>query len=120
MKKTILCLILGAAGLVLMALSVITGEARVALVLFIPVIYGGVLLFISVLLLMSSFLLWIFLPSADKVREVKGESKYGGVVFIGPIPIILGSDKNVTRTMLYIGLVIALLLFFTYAFIIFY
>ncbi len=114
MKRTILSVILAVAGLILMAVSLLTGESKIALVIFIPIIYGGVLLFISILLLISSFLIWFFDSSAGDMRSTKGGSKYGGVVFIGPIPIILGSDKNMTMKMFYIGLIIALLLFLLY------
>lgn len=48
-------------------------------------------------------------------RRVGGGVKGGGVVFIGPIPIIWGSNAHVTRYMLYLAVVVVIgmcLLFF--------
>jgi len=36
--------------------------------------------------------------------------RWGGVVFLGPIPIVFGSDARMTRTMLLLGIVLFLAL----------
>jgi uncharacterized protein (TIGR00304 family) len=36
--------------------------------------------------------------------------KFGGIVFVGPIPIVFGSDKKVAKWMLVVALVIVILL----------
>lgn len=36
--------------------------------------------------------------------------KTGGVIFLGPIPIVWGSDRRIGRTMLYIAIVITIFL----------
>jgi len=36
--------------------------------------------------------------------------RWGGVLFLGPIPVIFGSDPRMTRTMLLIGVVLFLAL----------
>ena len=100
-------------GLVLIALALVTGEAKVALVLFIPVIYGGgILLLLGILLLFLGIFARFFLPMTHE--ETTLEKNYGGVVFIGPIPMVFGSDAKITRTMMYIGLVIAIILLLFY------
>ncbi|MFO8110014.1 MAG: DUF131 domain-containing protein [Thermoplasmata archaeon] len=115
MKRVLLPGIAFAAGIILVVTALLQGEASVALLLFIPILYGGGwLLGLGILLIMSSIVLWFFMLSQEETRSAKGESKYGGVVFIGPVPIVFGSDTKVTRIMLYVGLVIAALLFFTY------
>ncbi len=102
-------LILFALGLLLVAASVLRGEASIALLVFIPIIYGGGwILGLGILLIISSFMSFFFI-STD-VKRTKSQSRYGGVVFIGPIPIIFGSDQKITKIMLYIGLAISMCL----------
>ena len=45
----------------------------------------------------------------DKNEEQKTE--YGGVIFIGPIPIVFGSNKKIAKTMLIIGVIIFVIFF---------
>ncbi len=115
-------------GILLVVLSVFEGDAEIALLLFIPVIYGsGIFFIMGILLLFLSFILF-FVFSAGSLQRVphqrkgaykKTESSYGGVIFLGPIPIVFGKDKSITKKMMWIGLVIALILFFLYLMIIF-
>ncbi len=129
MKRMIVPLTLFILGLVLAAYAVITGEANFALFLIFPVIYGGgMFLLLGIALIFLSFISFFFLsiggmgsPSyghdrygAEGGERTKKETDYGGVIFIGPIPIIFGKDKDTTKTMMYIGLVIALILLFIY------
>jgi uncharacterized protein (TIGR00304 family) len=54
----------------------------------------------------------------DAPRVSKG-FKGGGVVFIGPVPIVFGRDAKVTKLMLYLSIVLVIglcLLFFTLSF----
>lgn len=39
-------------------------------------------------------------------KEVRKEKRYGGVILIGPIPIVIGSDKNMVIIALTISLII--------------
>ncbi|MFP4186514.1 MAG: TIGR00304 family membrane protein [Thermoplasmata archaeon] len=107
-------------GIFLVIYGVIEGDAEVALLIFIPVIYGaGIYLTGGVLMIFLSFFLF-FVFSFQQVRgrenqKVKPgrthkESSYGGVIFIGPIPIIFGKDKSIAKKMMYLGLLIALIL----------
>ncbi len=99
-----------------MVLSVVTGEAHVALFLFIPVIYGGGLMLLSgILMFFVSFMLFFF-QGVSSNGGGKGDVKstYGGVIFIGPIPVVFGKDAGITRTMFYIGLAIASVLLLLY------
>ena len=38
-----------------------------------------------------------------------GAGSFGGLIMIGPIPIAFGSSQGITNTMMWVGLVIALL-----------
>lgn len=115
MKTHLVGIIPFLAGVLLVIAAVMRGEADLSLVLFIPVIHGGgLMLRLGILLIVASFLLWFFLPFGGSSTSGKGESGYGGVVFIGPIPIVFGSDTKMTRTMLIIGLVMAVLLLLFY------
>ncbi len=112
-------------GLVLVILSVVRGEADFALFLVFPVIYGGgVLLFGGILLIFLSFIVlpitWmqnVEKPKEHHIRKTKGS--FGGVVFIGPIPIVFGSERRVTRLMLYVALALAALMFVLYLYLIY-
>jgi len=112
------------AGVLVMALAVARGEANVYLVLVIPVIVGtGALAFLGVFLVFAGFLLTFLLwpsrldadPGGRNALPVSPEGtpparRWGGVLFLGPIPVIFGSDPRMTRTMLLIGVVLFLAL----------
>jgi len=112
------------AGVLTMAFAVSRGEANVYLVLVIPVIVGtGPLALLGVFLVFAgfllTFLLWPFRfeaePEGQDIRPVSSEGapparRWGGVLFLGPIPVIFGSDPRMTRMMLLIGLVLFLAL----------
>jgi uncharacterized membrane protein len=96
--------LLGAgAGLVLLAL--LEGGAHLALIVVIPVFFGGSLEFVlGVLLLVGGF---VGLPLAFDGESVptsgrgtttggSGSSGSGGLVLIGPIPIFIGRWKSVS------------------------
>src|SRR6058998_3736152 len=112
------------AGVLTMALAVARGQANVYLVLVIPVIVGtGPLAFLGVFLVFAGFLLTFFLWSSrldaepgdrdDLPISPEGATparRWGGVLFLGPIPVIFGSDPRITRMMLLIGVVLFLAL----------
>lgn len=99
----------GAAGLA-------TGQLEVALLLVFPIVYGtGPLGLLAVLLLIGAMLAW-FASGVAAFRELEprapsqpraadaGErqgARHGGVVLLGPIPIVWGSDP---RTALWVAL----------------
>ncbi len=111
-------------GLSILALGVARGEARVYLVLIVPVVVGtGLLAFAAILLVFLGFFLTVFLwparlaPLPDEPAVVPSgrddaqpTRRWGGVAFLGPIPIVFGSDPRMTRTMLLLGVVLFLAL----------
>ena len=102
-------------GIALVALSVLTGEARVALVVIIPVIYGGgVLVLGGILCAIAGFFLLFHsggVLEAQNAEEAVGqkvtsERKVGGVLLLGPIPILFGSDKKTALIAAAIALIV--------------
>ena len=116
-----------AAGLGLVALALAQDGASVAIVLVVPVLYGRSLEFVAGALLFIAGLFTLPLafgtvvsvedgPSVDD--EPTGSAGSGGVVLIGPVPIVWGSWKDVsTRTRVLLaavggGLLVALVVLF--------
>ncbi len=135
MKRLVVPVLMLLAGLASIIYAVSIGQAEVALFIIFPVIYGGSLFMIfGVLLIFLSFFLFFAMPffgtkkegkgewqsvykepQAEQKKEVKKESSFGGVVFIGPIPIVFGKDKKMTKGMLYLGLLIAIIMIVFYS-----
>lgn len=148
-RLTLAAACLFVAGLVLVLVSVLLGEGRAGIALFIPFFYGtgpmaslGVLcFFLGVVSLFlgaargaadaggpgdREFLAppggheWRAAPggqgepaAADTDREPDspqgpgegaGRPRAGGVVLIGPVPVIFGSDIGISRSMFYLAL----------------
>src|SRR3990172_983782 len=101
-----------AAGIALLAAGFALGEATLSLVLIIPVITAtGPWSFLGILITVAGFFTtFLFWPArmADVPQPV--ERRWGGVVFLGPFPIVFGSDQRVTRLMLALGVVLFLAL----------
>ncbi|WP_440952656.1 TIGR00304 family membrane protein [Methanococcoides sp. FTZ1] len=62
---------------------------------------GSLLIFIGFFLVFAGII-------ANSVTS-SGSGSFGGLVMIGPIPIAFGSSPGITNTMMWVGLVIALL-----------
>lgn len=113
------------AGIFLVIYGIMKGEMQVALFLIFPVIYGtGIIGLIAVLMIFLGFFL-VFLsfaipsqrveepygsieierPQTEKKSQVKG----GGVVLIGPIPIVFGSDAKMAIVVMVLAIVLILL-----------
>jgi len=113
-----------AAGVVCIAIAVASGEAEVSLVLIFPVFSGssGLFLLGTLLIVLSFFVGFAMLTMGQlemgrfeqeigkppEQHAVKKESKFGGVVLVGPVPIAFGSDRGIAVIMLIIGIVLAI------------
>ena len=114
------------AGLAVLGLALSRGEASLYLVVVVPVITGtGPLAVLGIVLIFAgffaTFLLWpareIPAPPKDEAVPMRGAAprpvpprRWGGVVFLGPFPIVFGSDPRMARAMLLIGIVLFLAL----------
>jgi uncharacterized protein (TIGR00304 family) len=123
-RNLVLALVLGIIGIMILGYSVSEGESSAGIFLFIPVFYGsGLFAFIGVLCIMGAMILG-FVGFAERMGSREGyESqpsrspqstghkpksgiKGGGVVLIGPIPIIFGSDPKTTVVLVIFALII--------------
>lgn len=110
-------------GISLLIYTVLKGESTAGLVLIFPFIYSNTILAtIGIFCIIVSIILPFFLSSewsldsqddgeepfvsGTKNDAPKKKSSYGGMLLIGPIPIIFGSDKRMTYIAAGIGLAI--------------
>jgi len=117
-------------GVILVAVSVARGKASLGIFLIFPFVVGADLYALAgFCFIFLSFILWFFLPFWHLEREIgygegwgKGregvsyavntetEKKAGGVLFIGPIPIIFGSDPKTALLIAVVGFMILVVL----------
>ena len=113
-------------GMALIGVSVASGEAEISLVVIFPVFSGtggvfllGVSLVVLSLLMGFAFMAMGQMEMAEFQREARGdiarpgssrpsETKVGGVVLIGPVPIAFGSSMKMAIIMMVIGVVLAI------------
>lgn len=129
-----------AAALAVFGYAVSTGQARVGLFFVIPFVTGtGLLPLVGMLLVFAAFVLWSIgtvrtfqehagdhgaweaapareAQRGDEERGTRRAAKSGGVILLGPIPIVWGSDRRVLPWMIAAGaalMLLALLLTFS-------
>jgi uncharacterized protein (TIGR00304 family) len=123
-RNLVYALILGISGVIILGYSASQGESNAGIFLFIPVFYGsGLFAFLGVLCIMGAMILGFVgfaernLSREDHDPQPTGTSKPttsrpqksikgGGVVLIGPIPIIFGSDPKTTVVLVVFALII--------------
>ena len=118
-------------GIGLMIVGAITGKGGVFLLFFIPVFYGtgifsmlGVLcIMFAMIVLFYSFVFSFHQPVSENILypsepnyEYRKKSKIGGVIFLGPIPIVFGSDRNTVNVMVITAVLFALMILFYFIF----
>jgi uncharacterized protein (TIGR00304 family) len=122
MRKWLLAsLILFVSGVVLIITSVSNGEGQVGLFLIFPFIVtqgwigavGSLLLFLAIISVFIGF--WTSatqdsgqpsVETSSPTPATRTKKNYGGVVLIGPIPIVFGSDEKIAKSMLIIAVAI--------------
>lgn len=130
-KGVVISLFILAIGLALIIFSIYTGGSRFYLFLVFPVVASNDVLgalgiivliigFISLMVTISFNSVSMGLGSlADlvdddetEVKVVKKKAKVssGGLILIGPFPIVWGSDKKVGKNMMYVALIITVIL----------
>jgi len=121
----LIALLLFASAIILMIMSVASGDGQVGLFLIFPfmVAWGPMAVAGSVLLVLAVVSFFIgFLRSGEVTLQdaggadpaAKTERKFGGVVMIGPIPIVFGSDRKIANWMLLAGVVLFVLMTIIY------
>jgi len=98
------------AGIFILLLAIIFGEAKAGIFIIFPFFLGsGFLSFLGIFLIFLSFLTFIFSFHSKFEGETKIEKKGGGILFIGPIPIIFSSNMSFIKIL---GIIAAIFLFF--------
>ena len=125
-------------GCALLGYAVASGEANVAIVVFIPVIYGsGAMAFLGIICIIAAIFLGFVgftnrfageeasgqEPSTSKTRppqpteyKPRKSVKGGGVVLIGPIPVIFGSDTKTAIILAVLAIVLIVIVAFLFYF----
>mgnify|MGYP006266947953 CR=1 FL=1 len=114
-------IVLGAAALVL---GFLRNEATLSLFVIFPVVTAtGAWAFLGILLMIAGVFAYFFTwtpsmigepvratpespPTPGSPSPPASRRRWGGVVFLGPIPVVFGSDQKVTRWMLILGVVL--------------
>jgi len=94
------------AGVAILALAVATQEAHLALVVFVPLVYGSSILFgVGIAVFVAGFVALPFAlagalpPPVDRPASTAPPTgvRAGGFVLIGPVPIVWGSHRTLPR-----------------------
>ncbi len=68
-------------------------------------IIGYFLIFLGIIIIFVTMFMFLF-------KSIKGktETKAGGIIFIGPFPVIFGTDIDIAKWLVVIALIITLIL----------
>ena len=128
-KYKILSLVCFILGVIFLSLGVLSGDVETGFVLIFPVLIGEgfyaflgfIFIFLAVFLFMLGYRANIQIglpPSYPHSTEEKVESKKktitgGGVVLIGPIPIIFGSNWKIAIVMMILAIILIIIGLYT-------
>jgi uncharacterized protein (TIGR00304 family) len=125
-KRHILSLICFIVGIAFFAVGFFTGEAEGGVFVIFPFITGSgvypllgfIFIFIAILLFMFGFTTPIGpeeLQVEDEYHPRKKTSvKGGGIVLIGPIPIVFGSNWKIAIVLMIIAIILIIVAFFAF------
>lgn len=115
-KWYLLSLVLLTGGVVFLVLGIIRGEVELGIAVIIPFMIGSGIFAGAAFLCLAGFFVCFFLgmmqsthtrTNALLTHEKQNSSiKTGGVVFIGPLPIIFGSNWKIALAMMVLALVL--------------
>jgi uncharacterized protein (TIGR00304 family) len=114
-------------GLIFLVYGLLIDEVSVGIAVFIPfVMSDGLFGFFGIMCMFFSMIsLFLILPKlslgfytgseADyEIKDLKSSSerkaRIGGVIFLGPIPFIFGSNKKITKYMILASIIILILI----------
>ncbi len=107
-------------GITCIVAGIAMGEGKAGIFIIFPFIYGeGILMFIGIILIFLSLFLFIFLTPHFINKEYSKHAGYemqtkrhaGGLILIGPIPIVISSNWKIALILLAIALIIILVFF---------
>lgn len=110
-------------GIIFFTLGILSGDVKAGFIIVIPFLAGSgvyaflgfIFVFIAIILFMFSFSCNVELNNFDndKYQATKKTSiKGGGVVLIGPIPIVFGSNWKIALLLMIIAFLIMITLIF--------
>jgi len=120
-RNLVIAGVLGVIGIMILGYSVSEGEGNAGIFLIFPVFYGsGLFAFLGVLCIMGAMILGFVGfaeyaaakqgPEPGSTQKARGKPQRsvrgGGVVLIGPIPIIFGSDPKTAVVLVILALII--------------
>jgi len=70
---------------------------------------GLTMIFLGLVVITLGLLVEMMRKRNEETKSEEQKTEYGGVIFIGPIPIVFGSNKKIAKTMLIIGVIIFVL-----------
>jgi len=130
-RLSLLALACLAAGVALLAYGAATGQGQVTLFIIFPMFTGtGLAPLAGMLLIVAAMFLWFASlagftagsgagpgsaapstpPQQSAPPAASPSRKFGGVVFLGPIPVVFGSDARVSKWMLVLAVIMTLVL----------
>jgi uncharacterized protein (TIGR00304 family) len=117
-----ICLFL---GIILLFFGFLSGDVEAGVFVIFPFFMGsGILTFLGFELIMIAFFLYIFSFTqlkqdddneiSDLEPDTKTKIKGGGVVLIGPIPIVFGSNPKIAIILMIIAIIVIFFTFFIF------
>lgn len=110
-------------GLACLIAGIATGEGQAGIFIIFPFVYGsGWLMLLGIGLIFVSIIGYMFsLSPGDPGQRAPGqqkewqmEKKAGGLILIGPIPIVISNDKTLALVLLVVGIAAAIILWLVF------
>ena len=114
----LLSILIFIAGIFLIILGVLTGDVQGGLFLIFPFVIGsGIYATLGILLIIASFFLFMFTISTNPIdqepenttKKTNSKIQGGGIILLGPIPIIIGSNWKITVPLIIIAIIFILI-----------
>lgn len=114
----LLSILIFIAGIFLIILGVLTEEVQGGLFLVFPFVIGsGIYTTLGILLIIASFFLFMFNISTNPIdqetqyttKKTNSKIQGGGIILLGPIPIIIGSNWKITLLLITIAIIFILM-----------
>ena len=112
-------------GIALLVVFSLLGLASVGLFIIFPFFFStNPISAIPIIIIIFGFLILFFAPFSGSIERnedrsepnLRGESKksFGGIIMIGPVPIIFGSSRKMVYALIGVAVVIIILIFVFY------
>lgn len=104
-------------AVLLLALGVFFGDVQTGIFVVFPFISGsGIYAFLGMIFLFVSILFFIFgfgvkYDKDEMINREKTSVKGGGVILVGPIPIVFGSNWKIAFVLMFVAIVLIIVTF---------